>query len=33
MSFEQTIIQGNLGRKPELRFTPEGTPVTTLSGR
>ena len=29
--FEQTIIIGNLGGDPELRFTASGTPVATFS--
>ena len=29
--FEQTIIMGNLGRDPEMRFLPNGNPVTSLS--
>jgi single-strand DNA-binding protein len=31
MSFEQTIIQGNLGDAPVMRYTPDGTPVTNFS--
>ena len=31
MSFETTIIQGNLGKDPEMRFTPQGKAVTTFS--
>ena len=29
--YQHIIIAGNLGRDPELRYTPEGTPVTTFS--
>jgi single-strand DNA-binding protein len=29
--FEQTIIVGNLGNDPEMRFTSSGVPVTTFS--
>lgn len=29
--FEQTIIVGNLGNDPELRYTSAGVPVTTFS--
>ena len=28
---QQCIIIGNLGRDPEMRFTPDGTPVTSFS--
>ena len=31
MSFNKVIIVGNLGRAPELRYTPQGTPVCTFS--
>jgi len=31
VSFEQTIIVGNLGRDPEMRYTQDGTPVTSFS--
>ncbi len=31
MSYEQTIIIGNLGSDPEMRFTPNGKPVTNFS--
>ncbi len=31
MSFNKVIIVGNLGRDPELRYTPQGTPVCTFS--
>ena len=31
MSFHTVIIAGNLGRDPEMRFTPNGNAVTTLS--
>lgn len=30
-SFHQLTIVGNLGRDPEMRFTPSGQPVTTMS--
>jgi single-strand DNA-binding protein len=29
--FQQCIIIGNLGRDPEMRYTPEGIPVTTFT--
>lgn len=29
--FQQCIIIGNLGRDPEMRFTGDGTPVTSFS--
>lgn len=29
--YQKLIIIGNLGRDPELRFLPDGTPVTTFS--
>jgi len=29
--FHRVIIVGNLGRDPELRYTPNGTPVTNFS--
>ncbi len=29
--YQKIIIVGNLGRDPEMRYTPDGTPVTTLS--
>ena len=31
MSFNKVIVVGNLGRDPEMRFTPQGTPVCTFS--
>ncbi len=31
MSYQKVIIVGNLGNDPELRYTADGTPVTTLS--
>lgn len=31
MSYQKLIIAGNLGRDPEMRYTPDGTPVTTFS--
>ena len=31
MSFNKIIIVGNLGRDPELRYTPQGTAVCTFS--
>lgn len=31
MSFNKIIIVGNLGRDPELRYTPQGKPVCTFS--
>ena len=31
MSFNRIIIVGNLGRDPELRYTPQGTPVCTFT--
>ena len=29
--YQKLIIIGNLGREPEMRFTPNGDPVTTFS--
>ncbi len=29
--YQQIIIVGNLGKDPEMRYTPSGTPVTSLS--
>jgi len=29
--YQKIIIVGNLGRDPEMRYTPDGTPVITLS--
>ena len=29
--FQQVILIGNLGRDPEMRYTPDGTPVTNFS--
>lgn len=31
MSYHKVILVGNLGRDPEMRYTPNGTPVTNLS--
>jgi len=31
MAYQKLIIVGNLGRDPEMRYLPDGTPVTTLS--
>jgi single-strand DNA-binding protein len=31
MSFNKIIVVGNLGRDPELRYTPQGTPVCHFS--
>lgn len=31
MSFNKIIVVGNLGRDPELRYTPQGTPVCTFT--
>lgn len=31
MSFNKIIVLGNLTRDPELRYTPQGTPVCTLN--
>lgn len=31
MSFHKIIIIGNLGRDPELRYTPQGTPVCNFT--
>ena len=31
MSFNKIILVGNLGRDPELRYTPQGTPVCSFS--
>ena len=29
--YHQVILAGNLGRDPEMRYTPQGTPVTNFS--
>jgi single-strand DNA-binding protein len=29
--FQKVILVGNLGRDPEMRYTPSGTPVTNMS--
>ena len=29
--FQKTIIVGNVGREPEMRYTPSGVPVTSFS--
>ncbi len=31
MSYQKVIIVGNLGRDPEMRYTPDGTAVTSFS--
>src|SRR5580765_6985326 len=31
MSFNKIILVGNLGKDPELRYTPQGTPVCSFS--
>ncbi len=31
MSYQKIILVGNLGRDPEMRYTPDGTPVTSFS--
>lgn len=31
MSFNKIIVVGNLGKSPELRYTPQGTPVCSFS--
>ncbi|HNT77712.1 MAG TPA: single-stranded DNA-binding protein [Anaerolineae bacterium] len=31
MSYQKLIIIGNLGRDPEMRYMPDGTPVTNIS--
>jgi single-strand DNA-binding protein len=31
MSYQKIIIVGNLGRDPEMRYTPDGTAVTSFS--
>ena len=30
MSFDKHIVMGNLGKDPELRYTPQGTPVVSF---
>jgi single-strand DNA-binding protein len=30
MSFDKHIVMGNLGKDPELRYTPQGTPVASF---
>lgn len=30
-SYQKIVIVGNLGRDPEMRYTPDGTPVTDFS--
>jgi len=29
--YQRTIVVGHLGRDPEMRYTPDGTPVTTFN--
>ena len=29
--YHKLVIVGNLGRDPEMRYTPDGTPVTNFS--
>ena len=29
--YQNTVVVGHLGRDPEMRYTPDGTPVTTFS--
>jgi len=29
--YQRTIVVGHLGRDPEMRYTPDGTPVTSFS--
>jgi single-strand DNA-binding protein len=29
--YQSTVVVGHLGRDPEMRYTPDGTPVTTFS--
>ena len=29
--YQQIIIVGNLGKDPEMRYTPSGTPVTSMN--
>ncbi|MBN1873415.1 MAG: single-stranded DNA-binding protein [Anaerolineae bacterium] len=31
MSYQKVIIVGNLGRDPEMRYMPDGTPVTSFN--
>ena len=29
--YQKIVLVGNLGRDPEMRYTPDGTPVTSFS--
>ena len=29
--YQNTVVVGHLGRDPEMRYTPDGTPVTSFS--
>ena len=31
VNFNKIMVIGNLGRDPEMRYTPQGTPVTSFS--
>ncbi len=31
MSYQKTIVVGNVGRDPEMRYTPSGVPVTSFT--
>ena len=31
MSYQKVVFEGNLGRDPEMRYTPSGTPVCGLN--
>lgn len=31
MAFQTVIVEGNLGKDPEMRYTPQGTAITSFS--